>query len=102
MSNLSQTEKALSKGAEAVEQARGEVKTKCNTVSDRVNDMMAGWGGQGASSFGNLMIAWQDKQEQILRALDQLAASMRETEKDNVATDQGQSDAHVNLQNRLG
>jgi WXG100 family type VII secretion target len=102
MSNLSQTEKALSKGAEFVNTARGDVKTKCNTVSDRVNDMMAGWGGQGATSFGNLMVAWQDKQEQILKALDQLASSMQETEKDNVATDQSQSDSHLNLQNRLG
>lgn len=102
MSNLSQTEKALSKGADAVELARGDVKTKCNTVSDRVNEMMAGWGGQGASSFGNLMLAWQDKQETILKALDRLALSMKETEKDNVATDQGQSDSHIALQNRLG
>lgn len=102
MSNLSQTEKALSRGADAVEIARGDVKSKCNTVSDRVNDMMAGWGGQGAASFGNLMVAWQEKQETILKALDQLALSMKETEKDNVTTDQGQSDAHVNLQNRLG
>ncbi len=102
MSNLSQTEKALSKGAEYVNTARGDVKTKCNTVSDRVNDMMSGWGGQGASSFGNLMVAWQDKQEQILKALDQLALSMQETEKDNVTTDQSQSDSHLNLQNRLG
>ncbi|MCW2835416.1 MAG: hypothetical protein JWN68_3369 [Nocardioides sp.] len=102
MTNLSQTEQALSKGAEKVETARIEVKQKCNTVSDKVNEMMAGWGGQGASSFGNLMVAWQEKQEKILQALDGLAASMRETEKDNVATDQSQSDAHLNLQNRLG
>lgn len=102
MTNLSQTEKALSKGAEFVNTARGDVKTKCNTMGDRVNEMMGGWGGQGASSFGNLMLAWQDKQEQILRALDQLATSMQETEKDNVTTDQAQSDSHLNLQNRLG
>ena len=101
MSNLSQTEKALSQGAEYVVTARGEVKTKCNTVSDRVNEMMAGWGGQGATSFSNLMAAWQEKQETILKALDRLALSMQETEKDNVATDQSQSDSHLNLQNRL-
>ena len=64
--------------------------------------MMGGWGGQGASAFNNLMLAWQEKQETILKALDQLSMSMQETEKDNVATDQGQSDAHLNLQNRLG
>jgi len=102
MTNLSQTEKALSQGAEFVKTARGDVKTKCNTVSDRVNEMMGGWGGQGATAFTNLMVAWQDKQDTILNALDQLAASMEETEKDNVATDQSQSDSHLNLQNRLG
>ena len=53
-------------------------------------------------SFGNLMVAWQEKQETILKALDQLATSMQETEKDNVATDGSQSDSHINLQNRLG
>ena len=102
MSNLSQTEKALSKGAGAVNTARGDVKGKCNTLSDRVSEMMGGWGGQGASAFGNLMVAWQDKQEQILKALDQLSTSMQETEKDNVSTDESQSEAHLNLQNRLG
>ncbi len=72
MTNLSQTEKALSKGAEYVNTARGDVKGKCNVLSDRVNEMMGGWGGQGASAFGNLMVAWQEKQETILKALDQL------------------------------
>lgn len=97
-----QTEKALSKAAEYVDTARGEVKGKCNVLGGRVQEMMGGWGGQGASSFNNLMIAWQEKQETILKALDQLSVAMRETEKDNVATDQGQSDAHVNLTSRLG
>ena len=99
---LSQTEKALSKGADAVKTARVDVKSKCTTLSDEDNEMMSGWGSQGASAFGNLMIAWQEKQNTILTALDQLALSMEETEKDNVATDQAQSDTHANLQNRLG
>lgn len=99
---LSQTEKALSVAAEYVNTARGDVKTKCNTLSDRVGEMMGGWGGQGATSFTNLMIAWQEKQETILKALDRLAVSLQETEKDNVATDEAQSQTHLNLQNRLG
>lgn len=102
MSNLSQTEKALTRGAEAVKTARGDVKGKCITLGDRVNEMMGGWGGQGATAFTNLMVAWQDKQETILKALDQLALSMEETEADNIRTDQAQSDTHLNLQNRLG
>ena len=103
MSNgLSQTEKALSTASEHVNTARGDVKGKCNTLGDRVSDMMAGWGGQGATSFTNLMVAWQEKQETILKALDQLSQALQETEKDNVATDESQSQTHTNLQNRLG
>ena len=97
-----QTEKALSKAADFVDQARGDVKGKCGVLSGRVQEMMGGWGGQGATSFNNLMVAWQEKQETILKALDQLSAAMVETEKDNVSTDESQSAAHANLQSRLG
>ena len=97
-----QTEKALSKGADYVDQARGDVKNKCGVLTSNIQGMMAGWGGQGATAFNNLMVAWNEKQETILKALDQLSASMVETERDNVATDEGQSAAAVNLQGRLG
>lgn len=102
MTNLSQTEKALTKGAEAVNTARADVKTKCNTLSDRVAEMMGGWGGQGATAFTNLMVAWQEKQETILKNLDQLARSMEETEADNIKTDQQESDVHYTDLKRLG
>ena len=69
-----QTEKALSKGADYVDQARGDVKNKCGVLSGNIQTMMAGWGGQGASAFNNLMISWDQKQETILKALDQLSA----------------------------
>ena len=36
--------------------------------------MMGGWGGQGAAAFNSLVIAWDQKQETILKALDQLSA----------------------------
>jgi WXG100 family type VII secretion target len=97
-----QTEKALSKGADYVDQARGDVKNKCGVLSGNIQTMMAGWGGQGASAFNNLMISWDQKQETILKALDQLSASMKETERDNVSTDENQSATHTNLQGRLG
>ena len=97
-----QTEKALSKGADYVDQARGDVKNKCGVLSGQIQTLMAGWGGQGATAFNNLMISWDQKQETILKALDQLSASMKETERDNVSTDESQSATHANLQGRLG
>src|SRR4029078_1568159 len=93
-----QTEKGLSKGADYVDQARGDVKNKCGVVSGTIQTVMAGWGGQGAPAFNNLMISWDQKQETILKALDQQSASMKETERDNVSTDESESANHANLQ----
>ena len=45
--------------------------------------MMAGWGGQGASAFSNLMLAWQEKQETILKALDQLSRAIESCRRAN-------------------
>ena len=97
-----QTEKALSKGADYVDQARADVKNKFCVLTGNIQTMMGGWGGQGATAFNNLMIAWNEKQDTILKALDQLSASMKETERDNVSTDESQSATHANLQGRLG
>lgn len=97
-----QTEKALSKAADLVTQARTEVKGKADRMGDEVAQMLTGWGGQGATSFSHLMVAWREKQEIILKALDDLSAALIETEKDNVATDEQQSSNHANLRGRLG
>ena len=97
-----QTEKALTKAADLVNDARTDVKNKADVMGDRVSEMMTGWGGQGAGSFSGLMIAWRDKQEIILKALDGLSTALVETEKDNVKTDETQSSNNANLRGRLG
>lgn len=97
-----QTEKALSTAAQHVDVARGEVKSQCGVLSGRVQEMMAGWGGQGATAMTNLMVAWQDKQETVLKALDQLSIALVETERDNVATDEGEASNVSRLGARLG
>ena len=38
----------------------------------------------------------------VFAYIDQLSASMKETERDNVSTDESQSATHANLQGRLG
>lgn len=97
-----QTEKALSKASDLVDTARIDVKAKCGTLSGQVQELMGAWGGQGATAFNGLMTAWQERQEIVLRSLDQLSASLRETEKDNVSTDESQAATHTNLASRLG
>ena len=110
---MGQEEKALSNAAELVGSARGDVTKLCGTMSDRVADMMTGWRGSGAGAFSTLMITWNERQETILKALDNradriraeldgLAAALVETEKDNLATDEAERAAHAGLQARLG
>lgn len=102
MSEMFQTERALKDAATRVSDAHGDVNSRCQKLTGEVSQMMSGWGGQGATAFNNLMTAWQDKQRQILSAMDMLRQSLEATDKDNVATDEAQSSAHVNLLNRLG
>ncbi len=102
MSEMFQTEQALKSAATRVSEAHGDVNSRCQKLTGEVSQLMAGWGGQGASAFNNLMTAWQDKQRQILSALDMLRESLEATDKDNVSTDEAQSANNVNLLNRLG
>lgn len=97
-----QTDQALSRAADLVTEARGQVKSKADRMGDQVNEMLTGWGGQGAASFGGLMLAWREKQEVVLRALDGLAEALVETERDNVATDEQQASTNATLRGRLG
>lgn len=102
MSEMFQTERALRDAATKVEATHGDVTQRCQKLTGEVQQMMSGWGGQGATSFNNLMFAWQDKQKTIMDALEMLRQALVETDKDNVSTDEAQSAASANLAGRLG
>jgi WXG100 family type VII secretion target len=99
---LTAAERALSKAAESVDTARNDVTQRCSELGGQIDAIGAKWGGQGAVAFRQLHQAWQEKQRKIVGALDQFSESLRQTEKDNVATDQARADASANLMNRLG
>lgn len=99
---LTAAEKALSKAADAVVSAKGDVNTQCAQLSSQIESIGARWGGQGAVAFRQLHDAWQQKQKKILGALDQFEESLRQTERDNVSTDESQASVSTNLMNRLG
>jgi WXG100 family type VII secretion target len=99
---LSQAEQALSRAADFVDTARGDVTKQCQNLGDQMGVLAGQWGGQGAMAFNKLMMAWQDKQRVILDALGDLSRSLQETEKDNVATDSSQAESVSRLQGRLG
>ena len=47
-------------------------------------------------------MAWNEKQQKIVSALDEFESNPVTTEKDNMATDDSQSTAMTSLQNSLG
>lgn len=103
MSNeYGQGEKALSRAAGMVAQARGEFDTISKTLMGNVESMRSQWGGQGAVAFQALAMAWNEKQQKIVSALNEFESNLVTTEKDNLATDDSQSSAMTSLQNSLG
>lgn len=97
-----QGEGTLSKASGLVSDAR----TDFNKIAGKLDGQIAGiqgkWGGQGASAFFVLHTAWNEKQKVIVDALDEFAASLTTTEKDNVSTDDAQSASYGRLSGRLG
>ena len=65
---------------------------------DAAMEMLRSAGRNGDTELAHV----NPREKAILKALDQLAASMKETERDNVSTDEAQSATHANLQGRLG
>lgn len=99
---LSAEEKALSRAATMVQEARGDLTRLQGNLSGQIEAVRMRWQGEGGNAFQVLHTAWQEKQTRITRALDDFERSLLETEQDNTTTDQSQMDLmNRNLQ-RLG
>lgn len=99
---LSQQEKALSRAATMVREARGDLNRLQGNLSGQIESVRMRWQGEGGNAFQVLHTAWQEKQARITRALDDFERSLLETEQDNITTDGSQMDLmNRNLQ-RLG
>ena len=86
--NLQQAEGALKKGVSFIETARPEVKQLCNNLGVQMSTTTdSHLKGQGGKALNNLMMAWQDKQEKILQALDELKTNIQDTDRQSLARD---------------
>ena len=93
---------ALQQGASRTREARADVTALSNDLSARIQGIGAQWGGEGARAFHRVHEAWQEKQRRIVSALDDFAASLVDTDKNNVTTDQLQADVADRLLSRIG
>jgi WXG100 family type VII secretion target len=95
-------DRTLSRAATMVNQAHGDFNRLATTLSDNLLAQQGKWQGQGGRAFTNLHQAWKEKQDRIVNALNEFEASLQSTEKDNLTTDQAQSDFMNRNHDRLG
>ncbi len=97
-----QGEGTLTRAAGLVSDARSEFTTIASRLTDQIAAVQGQWGGAGAQSFFVLHQAWTEKQQVIVKALDDFASSLGVTERDNVSTDEAQGANFSRLQGRMG
>jgi uncharacterized protein YukE len=85
-------DRTLSRAAGMVATARSDFDRLSGVLSDNIIAQQSKWQGQGGRAFFNLHQAWTDKQNRIVRALSEFEASLQSTDRDNINTDQSQSD----------
>ena len=85
-------DRTLSRAAGMVTNAKSDFDRLSRTMSDTIVSYQSKWQGQGGKAFFGLHQAWTEKQDRIVRALNDFEAALTSTERDNVNTDQAQSD----------
>lgn len=98
---MGQGQGALSSAAALVTDAKHDFDRLDRLLIDHIDSARAQWAGHGGSAFVALGRAWSEKQRVIVGALDGFAASLRDVERDNSATDDAQSTAYARVQQRL-
>jgi WXG100 family type VII secretion target len=85
-------DRTLSRAAGMVANAKSDFTRLSGTLSDNIIAQQSKWQGQGGKAFFNLHQAWTEKQNRIVAALNEFESALTSTERDNVNTDQAQSD----------
>ena len=95
-------DRTLSRAAGMVTTARSDFDRLSAALSDNILAQQSKWQGQGGRAFFNLHQAWTEKQNRIVAALNEFENALTSTERDNVNTDQTQSDYMNKNHDRLG
>lgn len=99
---MGQTDRALSRAAALVADARADFVAQSNTLDGQISAVRGRWNGDGATAFFILHREWHEKHRVVVGALDRLASALVATEKDNMHTDHQAGAAMHQLAGRLG
>lgn len=78
-------EGALKRGAKAVEDARDAVNARIRAIESDMTQLRAFWYGEASGAFDQLMLRWRTEARKVNDVLIELEASIRGTEKDQIA-----------------
>lgn len=99
---MSKQDQALSRGAQMVQGARGDLDQQLSSLRGKLAGIGAQWQGQGSTAFQNVMTQWDESARKIISALDEFEANLKQSEQTYDATDQQQSSTFGKLSGRLG
>lgn len=97
-----QGDHALSRAAGLVAAARVDLDAVGAGVRADAERLQTRWTGRGATAFGALAVAWQERQARIVAALDDFEAGLRGAERTAVTADEEQHAGLLALQHALG
>jgi WXG100 family type VII secretion target len=99
---VSAADGALKAGAGVVSTTRGSLQQQLQVLDGKLSGIGAGWQGQGAVAFNQLMTRWRDDATKIIGALNEFEANLVSSQSTYTASDDAQAAAMSKLTGRLG
>lgn len=101
MSDLTREERALTRAADMVRSAHGDLTREVNAMPSRLATK-GSWEGGGAAGFTNLITVWNQETTKIVRALNDFEANLTGADVAYTAADDAQMDKYNQISGRLG
>ena len=99
---VSAADGALKAGADVVSTTRGSLQQQLQALDGQLSGIGAGWQGQGAVAFTQLMTRWREDATKIIGALNEFEANLLSSQSTYTASDDAQAATMSSLSARLG
>jgi WXG100 family type VII secretion target len=100
MADLTREERALTRAADLVQGAHGELTSDVRAMPAKLSTK-GSWEGGGSQAFTNLINTWTQDTEKILKALEVFDANLRGSDTAYTNTDQAQQDTYTQISSRM-
>lgn len=102
MASISKEEQALTRGAQMVQSARGDLTSQLGALRGQLAHLVTEWQGAGGAGFNSVMQRWDEDSAKIISALDEFDTNLRASEQTYTAADEQQASTYSRLNSRLG